>query len=80
MDIIEAVQEKFSPCGRGSDAAPIVSSLMPMLERPLDAAVNRVVENVKICLNSHQDIQAANALSSFLVCSGTAGTGKDAHF
>ncbi|GJJ77498.1 hypothetical protein EMPS_09857 [Entomortierella parvispora] len=76
MHVIKEIQDSFHPRGRGSDSAPKVSSLMPMLERPLDKAANRVIKNVINCLDSQKDEQVAKALSSFLVCSGTAGTGK----
>ncbi|GJJ77453.1 hypothetical protein EMPS_09812 [Entomortierella parvispora] len=76
MDVIKGIQECFHPRGRGSDSEPKVSSLMPMLEHPLDKAANGVIENVINCLDWQKDEQVPKALSSFLVCSGTAGTGK----
>lgn len=50
---------------------------MPLLERPMDTAINRVVGNVEKCLSWRSDRQTAKTESSFLVCSGTAGIGKD---
>ncbi|KAG0332554.1 hypothetical protein BG000_009916, partial [Podila horticola] len=75
MDVIKKIQETFHP-RRGSDSAPQVCRMMPLLERPMDTAIDRVVENVKACSSSQKDRQDAKSLSTFLVCSGTAGTGK----
>ncbi|GJJ68054.1 hypothetical protein EMPS_00400 [Entomortierella parvispora] len=75
-DIIEGIQGIFHPRGRVSDPVPKVSGMMPLLERPFDKPVKRVVANVINCIGSKKDRPVANALSSFLVCSGAAGIGK----
>ncbi|KAG0247163.1 hypothetical protein BG011_001931, partial [Mortierella polycephala] len=76
MDVIKRVQGTFHPCSPRSDSARQLSSIMPLQERPMDAAIDRVVENVGTCLSWRSDRLPAKAESSFLVCSGTAGIGK----
>lgn len=80
MDVIKEIQGTFHPRGRGSDSAPQLSNIMPLQEGPMDTAIDRVVENVGTCLSWQEDRQVAKSQSSFLVCSGTAGTGKGTHF
>jgi hypothetical protein len=46
----------------------------------MDAAIDRVVENLDTCLSRQIDKKPAKTESSFLVCSGTAGIGKRTHF
>ncbi|KAF9079916.1 hypothetical protein BGX23_002984, partial [Mortierella sp. AD031] len=75
-DVIKEIQRSFHPRDRGSDSAPQLSDRMPWQERPMGAAIDRVVENVGTCLSWQNDRQIAKAESSFLVCSGTAGIGK----
>ncbi|KAG0272994.1 hypothetical protein BGZ96_005073, partial [Linnemannia gamsii] len=76
MDVIKQIKDTFRPRSPGSDSARQLSSIMPWQERPMDAAIDRVVENVGNCLSWRNDRQIAKAESSFLVCSGTAGIGK----
>ncbi|KAG0196341.1 hypothetical protein BGX33_001758 [Mortierella sp. NVP41] len=76
MDVINQIQDTFHPRSPGSDSARQLSSIMPWQERPMDAAIDRVVENIGTCLSWQNDRRPAKAESSFLVCSGTAGIGK----
>ncbi|KAG0273467.1 hypothetical protein BGZ96_004838, partial [Linnemannia gamsii] len=76
MDVIKQIKDTFHPRSPRSDSARQLSSIMPWQERPMDAAIDRVVENVGTCLSWQNDQQPAKAESSFLVCSGTAGIGK----
>ncbi|KAI1290658.1 hypothetical protein EDD11_009120 [Mortierella claussenii] len=76
LDTIKEIQRKFHLNPPRSDSAPPLSSIMPLLERPMDTAVNRVVDNVGTFESWKGDRQAAKTESSFLVCSGTAGIGK----
>ncbi|KAG0357737.1 hypothetical protein BGX24_006147, partial [Mortierella sp. AD032] len=76
MDVINQIQGTFHPRSPRSDSARQVSSIMPWQERPMDAAIDRVVENVSTCLSWQSDQLPAKAESSFLVCSGAAGIGK----
>ncbi|KAF9308335.1 hypothetical protein BGZ91_007853 [Linnemannia elongata] len=77
MDVIKQIQGTFHPRGPGSDSAPQLSNIMPYQERPMDAAIDVVVRNIGTCLSWQKDRRPAKAESSFLVCSGTAGIGKD---
>lgn len=77
MDVIKEIQGTFHPGTRGSDSAPQLSDLMPWQERPMEAAIDIVVENVSKCVDSREDREFAKSLSSFLVCSGTAGIGEN---
>ncbi|OAQ29335.1 hypothetical protein K457DRAFT_155768 [Linnemannia elongata AG-77] len=76
MDVIKQIKGTFHPRSPGSDSARQLSSIMPWQERPMDATIDRVVENVGTCLSWQNDRRPAKAESSFLVCSGTAGIGK----
>ncbi|KAF9180591.1 hypothetical protein BGZ51_006095 [Haplosporangium sp. Z 767] len=76
MDVIKEIQSTFHPRDQRSDSTPQVSDHMPWQERPIGAAIDRVVKNVGICLSRQNDRRIAKAESSFLVCSGTAGIGK----
>ncbi|KAG0212656.1 hypothetical protein BGX28_005852 [Mortierella sp. GBA30] len=76
MHIIKEIQSIFRRRSAGSDSTPLLSDSMPWHERPMEAAIDRVVENVVTCLAWQKDLQVAKTESSFLVCSGTAGIGK----
>ncbi|KAG0208983.1 hypothetical protein B0O80DRAFT_496941 [Mortierella sp. GBAus27b] len=76
MDVIKKIQGTFSRRDRIWDSAPQLSDRMPWQERPMAAAIDRVVRNVRTCLSWKIDRQIAKTESSFLVCSGTAGIGK----
>src|SRR5690554_3281911 len=51
MDVIKQVQGTFHPCSPRSDSAQQLSKIMPWQERPMDAAIDRVVDNVGNCLS-----------------------------
>ncbi|KAF9536019.1 hypothetical protein EC957_000859, partial [Mortierella hygrophila] len=75
MDVIKLIQSTFHPRRAGSDTQQL-SHIMPWQERPMDVAIDRVVQNVGTCQSWQNYRPPAKAESSFLVCSGTAGIGK----
>lgn len=85
-DIIKNIKEKWKwdvliqEYRRSLGSVRTLPEMMPYEERDTERAINRVVKNVVTCLSREPKRQPAKSESAFLVCSGTAGIGKNYSF